>query len=313
MIQKKESTVFLSLAKTLNFTNTAQELYMSQSNVSRIISGLEAKLGAPLFQRSTHFVSLTPFGEAYSRFLAETTEKYEELLKTAGKESSETALAFRIAYNDSLFIEAAPLLAVRQLQAEESGKRILLNALPPQDVLSSLNDGSCDLAILNGWNFPPLGHDFAMEEVYQVPISILVCTNRAESVKNPTWASFAKDPLIVGAFKGEAPEQYSRRALKMANRLNLESSSIIWAPNLRSAYTQAELGRGIMVSFALGRRPFGRNLKSFPLGHTESVAVFWRKNRENPLVHRFASILRGAYETQRRVQEANMQKERGDL
>lgn len=56
--------VFFSLAKTLNFTLTAQELNMTQSGVSRSLSKLEEIVGKPLFKRTTKMVALTPMGEA---------------------------------------------------------------------------------------------------------------------------------------------------------------------------------------------------------------------------------------------------------
>ena len=58
---------FLSLARTLNFTQTAEEVFLTQQAVSRSIAALEKELELQLFQRSTRSVRLTPEGV---RFLA---------------------------------------------------------------------------------------------------------------------------------------------------------------------------------------------------------------------------------------------------
>ena len=53
---------FTTLAKTLNYAKTAEQLSMSQPAVSRQIQSLETELGAQLFNRTTRSVSLTQVG-----------------------------------------------------------------------------------------------------------------------------------------------------------------------------------------------------------------------------------------------------------
>ncbi len=54
---------FLQVAATQNFTQSAQILGYSQSNVSMQIQNLENEIGVPLFDRIGHRVSLTQYGE----------------------------------------------------------------------------------------------------------------------------------------------------------------------------------------------------------------------------------------------------------
>lgn len=53
---------FLEVARTLNFSKAAENLFVSQSTLSKAIAMLEAELGAVLFVRDRHKVSLTPAG-----------------------------------------------------------------------------------------------------------------------------------------------------------------------------------------------------------------------------------------------------------
>lgn len=55
--------VFYHVAKSLSFSDAAQELFISQSAVSQSIKVLERRLGQTLFTRSTKKVSLTKEGE----------------------------------------------------------------------------------------------------------------------------------------------------------------------------------------------------------------------------------------------------------
>jgi len=55
---------FEAVARRLSFSAAADELYLTQSAISRQIKALETELGAPLFNRGTRKVELTAAGEA---------------------------------------------------------------------------------------------------------------------------------------------------------------------------------------------------------------------------------------------------------
>ena len=54
---------FVRMAQTLNFSEAARSLYVSQSTLSQQIKSLEDELGTVLFQRDSHSVSITEGGE----------------------------------------------------------------------------------------------------------------------------------------------------------------------------------------------------------------------------------------------------------
>ncbi|MDF0530370.1 LysR family transcriptional regulator [Tsukamurella sp. 8F] len=54
---------FLAVARELNFTRAAASLHMTVPPLSQRIRSLEAELGCPLFDRSTHHTRLTDAGE----------------------------------------------------------------------------------------------------------------------------------------------------------------------------------------------------------------------------------------------------------
>lgn len=54
--------LFISLTKTLNFTKTANEFYVTQPTVSNYIKSLEGSIGVKLLNRDSRSVSLTPEG-----------------------------------------------------------------------------------------------------------------------------------------------------------------------------------------------------------------------------------------------------------
>lgn len=54
---------FVDLAKTLSFSETAENLYTSQSTISKQIKGLEKELGQELFERNNKNVTLSDYGK----------------------------------------------------------------------------------------------------------------------------------------------------------------------------------------------------------------------------------------------------------
>ena len=54
---------FLEVAYCKNFSTAAQNLYISQPNLTRYIAAMEKELGARLFDRTTRKVELTEYGE----------------------------------------------------------------------------------------------------------------------------------------------------------------------------------------------------------------------------------------------------------
>ena len=56
---------FVSLASTLNFVKTADQLGLTQPAVTKQLKAIESELGTKLFQRTSRSVVLTPVGEQF--------------------------------------------------------------------------------------------------------------------------------------------------------------------------------------------------------------------------------------------------------
>lgn len=58
----RDLEVFCTVAKHCSFSKAANELYISQSSISKIIAHIESELSMQLIERDSHHVSLTPAG-----------------------------------------------------------------------------------------------------------------------------------------------------------------------------------------------------------------------------------------------------------
>lgn len=91
---------FCALAKRLNFTKAAADIFMTQPSLSRNIVMLENELGFQLFHRSKHSVSLTELGQ---RFLP-----YAQSIKDANDRAAvfASSVAFLDLEGDPLYMDA---------------------------------------------------------------------------------------------------------------------------------------------------------------------------------------------------------------
>jgi DNA-binding transcriptional LysR family regulator len=71
---------FLSIVDTGSFTAAAEENFITQPSLSKIISALEKELAVSLFDRSKHKVSLTEAGKAFLRHARTQVAKYKDML-----------------------------------------------------------------------------------------------------------------------------------------------------------------------------------------------------------------------------------------
>ncbi|MFE3442163.1 LysR family transcriptional regulator [Nocardia sp. NPDC059180] len=63
MLERLELEAFLTLAEELHFGRTAARLCVSAPRISQTIRKLERRIGAPLFERNSRTVRLTPLGK----------------------------------------------------------------------------------------------------------------------------------------------------------------------------------------------------------------------------------------------------------
>lgn len=138
---------FIVTAKCLNFTKAADQLYISQSALSRQIISMEAELNLQLFQRTQRYVKLTPAG-------AKLLEGFESILDAysnavAAAKSVQYGITGSLAIGildgtriDDLFPPVIQLFARRYPQMDISLRNYSFNGL-----VEGLYDGSLDLAI----------------------------------------------------------------------------------------------------------------------------------------------------------------------
>ncbi|BAL26711.1 LysR substrate-binding domain-containing protein [Azoarcus sp. KH32C] len=76
---------FVAAARHLSFTHAAEELFLTQSAISRQVQTLEAALGVPLFVRGVRSLTLTDEGERLARAAEGWLQEYAALAATLAR------------------------------------------------------------------------------------------------------------------------------------------------------------------------------------------------------------------------------------
>lgn len=127
----------LAVAAMGSFSAAAEELYLSQSSLSKQIIALEQELGCVLFDRSRRKVALTPAGAAFLRHARTIDDAYQALLTELGEHRAAPSLAivaipviaqYGITAHIGEFRRAQPQIELQLEEREAAGILPALNA-----------------------------------------------------------------------------------------------------------------------------------------------------------------------------------------
>jgi len=147
---------FLFIVKTGSFSAAADELYISQSSLSKKIIALEKELGVPLFDRSKRKVSLTEAGEVFVDHARKLDTAYKALIGDLSEFKSSTY---------SFSIAAIPVLTqygitnhIAQFREVYPNTHFTLEEIDGLNILPALEERRFDVAFTR--------HNFVNQEKF---------------------------------------------------------------------------------------------------------------------------------------------------
>lgn len=145
---------FLVLAERLSFTQAAEDLFISQPALSRMISSLEQELGIQLFYRSSRSVSLTPAGRAFAKECPRILDSY--------RSGVDAALLAQRGFRGRIIIgilrdtfDASAVKLYQRMGAEYPQIHLVFQELSHSDLIRALMAGEVDAIINMGEALPP--------------------------------------------------------------------------------------------------------------------------------------------------------------
>lgn len=181
---------FLSLAKTLNFTKTAQELFLTQPSVSKNIENLEKEVGASLVIRKHRHIQLTKNGKYFYQHIKNIDQELTNVLENISQNHTEKKTSITIAFTDIAFEQK--FLPIFLKLVNQQGKwniQLKPNMLTGMDIKKELLAENVDFALFQSDYFYEEKYGFTpffqsgfsaimkksnpLKEYKKIPISIL--------------------------------------------------------------------------------------------------------------------------------------------
>ena len=287
MINLQKIKIFLSSSETLNFTETARALFISQQAVSKCISELEGELGFKLFIRSYHSIELTPQGERLRDFFREVLDSFEKLTGELKREQELQERSLNIGYNiridfaddfaqiDNSFYKKYPDAVI---SAEKHHPDVLFEGLEkkPLDILITFK------------RFLIKTEKLTVHELKNIPLVVIAKAEKIDALKEPDASLLSDEPLIINRFGSETQKDTEERALRGLEKTGLPNRNVVICSNRDSLYTAVKMGKGIAISSSMAEMPSG--IKALPLNSViEDVLVCaYRSDEKREIVRDYA-------------------------
>ncbi len=136
---------FCLLSDTLNFTRTAEALFVSQSTLSRQIGRLEEELGAPLFTRTRREVELTPYGQVFREDAKAQLASWEATVQHMSQVKAGARGYLTVGYLRDSPNEAFPAI-VRQMRTQHPDIALTFREYGMAELSEALRQRRVDLA-----------------------------------------------------------------------------------------------------------------------------------------------------------------------
>jgi DNA-binding transcriptional LysR family regulator len=195
-IELRHLRYFLAVADTLHFGRAAKKLGMAQPPLSQQIRRLEELLGAPLFERTTRGVTLTPAGavlrERALSSMARLADDIEQTRRVARGEEGRLTVGF----SGSVMFTELPM-AIQAYRRAYPRVEVQLREMWTSQQLVALVDGSIDVGFLRDGERRP---DLELTPILREPFHVALPTDHAlrrQRAVDP--ASLKGEPFVLFA------------------------------------------------------------------------------------------------------------------
>jgi DNA-binding transcriptional LysR family regulator len=194
MIDLIKIETFVRAADTLNFSEAAKQLHMSQPSVSNQIKTLEQEMGVTLFRRSGAGIRLTEAGEAllpWARRLLQDMNNMQEMMSSLDEDVSGS---LHIACSTTAGKYILPQLAARFRQ-RYPGIQVSIPACASEQVTLNLLEGKAQLGVISREVYDP---KMEMQEFFHDRISLIAPAGHRWAARGTIEPSvLLEEPVIM--------------------------------------------------------------------------------------------------------------------
>lgn len=282
---------FISVARTLNFSEAARRNYVSQSSVSRYIKDLEKEFGVKLFKRSKREVSLTDEGKLFLPYAQEIIETLNKATTAISQLNNGRGGKITIAYDEAT--GDYPAKCLENFTRKYPDVFVNMVKVPSGESSSALADRDCDFFFMLRDMLPESG-DIESAVTNKDTLSLVVSTKDGLSKRGYASNTDLKSKRFILLSESENPILYME-IMNMFRTLHITAKSIITFDDVRSVLMAVSAGIGVSLlpsQLALNYSvPSVRVLSLKDVDLSLSYAVAWHKNISNPAARLFLEVI----------------------
>ena len=290
---------FIAVAKHLNFSRGAEEMFLHQSTVSKNIAALEAEMGGALFIRKKNNLRLTDAGMLLYNEAPQLVDKFDMLEKRAMNIMSGASGNIRI-------ISAGGYLSAITPTYKEFSSLYPNIALDVTEVrqpftaelFQSVLDGSHDLAIVPTGELPAGEDNLETRLLFRDRFSVLTSPSHPLCGRGSVSASeLSGETVLVLDYMKLMPIQLVENSLFINGipGITIEMIDSPEAPQPPSyLLLKVQAGAGIAIVPRISALTAGWTGKMEDLSDLFlpfDISIIWRKNNINPSLQLFTGIL----------------------
>lgn len=286
---------FNQLANILNYSKTAEMLFLSQPTLSRHIRDMENELGCDLFYRGRHGVALTDAGKLFLREIQPILKMIRRTELTLYSDKEKDRGEIRLVCSEQV-LNSPVLSFLREFQEQHWNIRLSCEPVPNSCTLELLAHADilltpCDFIGL-------LPQDFSgIRLASQKPLLAVPPHHHLGDVNIIHLAEIRSQTLIV-PLADELFGPYSRNAILAKQKCHghLRQAS---ASSEETALLMVELGYGVMIlPHHLKHRTYPHT-RTLPISDKECtfpIYAYRNKSRENPAAGMFYEDMKGFFQ-----------------
>lgn len=244
--------VFLTAAETINFTETARRLHMTQPSVSQHIQALEQHFDVALFDRAGRYLQLTEAGERLAPLVREMVRQWVRIEETMETMKGEVAGHLLVGCSTTPGKYVLPQL-LAQFHERYPRVRVSCHVSSQEHSLQMLCDGDVHCALASA---PHISYgEIEFHPLITDPISLIVPTDHPWAGRGAIEPEELCEAQFIVREEGSGTRNAVREALAEAGILESDLDTLITLGNSEAIAlaVQEGLGAGFVSNIVVSR------------------------------------------------------------
>jgi DNA-binding transcriptional LysR family regulator len=186
---------FITVASCGSFSESAEQLYLTQSAISKRIAQLEQQIGKKLFDRIARQVTLTEAGKELLPRARRILQEYENALQAINDLSGEASGTLRLAISHHLGLHRLPPI-LKQFAQQYPSVTLDIEFMDSEKAYEQVLHGQSEVAVIT--LALESHHNIHSKKIWNDPLRFICAQDhQLASLKQPQLIDLAEYPIIL--------------------------------------------------------------------------------------------------------------------